>query len=102
MPLFICDQCDCIENTTCGHYWCSNFDGVKPEHKGRAYCSECATPEKFEVDVSKSITRNFGKWHGEFDKKILTEKDVKEYLQFDPDYFIYLGKFEYLKKESER
>lgn len=44
MPLFICKNCGCIENTALGFYWPA---GAEP------LCSECA----------------FGKWHGYFDKK---------------------------------
>ena len=91
MPLFICDECDCIENTACGHYWCKGMQFIDEKIRDKALCSECCP-------ASLMKNRNFGKWHGLFDKQIMDEDKVKEKLKIDKDHFIYLGKFEYLKK----
>lgn len=48
MPIFKCDECECIENTALSNYWMRE-DGDKK------LCSEC-DPEIKE-------------WHGVFDKK---------------------------------
>jgi len=47
MPLFICEKCECIENTAlCGYWW---------RGKGKALCSECDP--------------KIGKWHNIFPKR---------------------------------
>jgi len=67
MPLFVCDRCGCVDNTTCGGtYWIKDhneeyFDNVK---NGEALCSECA-PE-FCNDGSES---GGGVWHNKFQKE---------------------------------
>lgn len=47
MSLFVCDQCNCIENTACCGYWWRG--------DGKKLCSEC-DPQ-------------FKKWHGRFPKR---------------------------------
>jgi hypothetical protein len=49
MPLFMCRDCGCVENTALGSFWSRNREGKAPGPQ----CSECHT----------------GKWHGEFKKK---------------------------------
>ena len=50
MSLFVCEKCECIENTALGHYW----------GQDKKLCSECGR----------------GKWHGRFEKrKFDTTKD---------------------------
>jgi hypothetical protein len=47
MSLFVCEECNVIENTATSRYWVRNVDG-----DGRALCSQC-DPE-------------LGQWHGVF------------------------------------
>lgn len=56
MGCYICEECGCIDNTAIGGYYKNYIN--KEELK----CSEC----------------NFGKWHGEFDKKHWSEYYTKE------------------------
>ena len=60
MPLFICDQCGCIENTALSMFWCKDSD--------HPLCSEC--------DADR------GKWHGQFEKREPTEKERKEIEEY--------------------
>jgi len=49
MPLFVCDDCGCVENTACvPDFWGNHCHGVK------VLCSECGVLKK---------------WHGAFPKK---------------------------------
>ncbi len=62
MSLYVCDKCDCIDNTACGGNWWTRKLNYKynPELKdGVAWCCECLT----------------GKWHGHFEKKKYTNAD---------------------------
>lgn len=72
MPLYICDSCNAIENTTQGNF----YDLFIGKSKDKYKCSECLT----------------GKWHGLFKKIIATEEILKE--KFSKSNFEYLGKFE--------
>jgi hypothetical protein len=63
MGLFVCDICECVENTALGHYWGKDsayFEDKKL--KGKALCSECS-PDKFS---DGSSNEDGGKWHGKF------------------------------------
>lgn len=66
MPLFVCDTCDCVENTALGSFWSKHkhmrFFGIAD---GTALCSECA-PDTY-LDGSKNSKG--GKWHNRFIKK---------------------------------
>lgn len=65
MPLFICENCGCIENTALGHYWGRKHLKFKDEKmNGKALCSECI-PLEF-LDGSKA---GDGKWHNKFNKE---------------------------------
>jgi hypothetical protein len=65
MPLFICENCGAIENTSLGHYWSRNHIKFKDSSmNGKALCSECI-PLEFE-DGSKA---GKGKWHNHFPKE---------------------------------
>ena len=68
MPLFICQQCGCIENTACGFYWGRALNLFGPELQGKALCSECA-PDHY---VDGSPNPRGGKWHGRFPKEFAT------------------------------
>ena len=69
MPLFQCENCKCIENTSLGHFWeaeyCKeDFDWSEhPERKSMVLCSECA-PTKYRNGKLTTL----GQWHGEFPK----------------------------------
>lgn len=69
MPLFICDLCECIENTALGHYWGRDQDYFgKPELRGKALCSECSPA----VFGDGSVNTDGGRWHGRFEKRRAT------------------------------
>jgi hypothetical protein len=48
MPIFVCEKCNCLENTACSQYW-------SREKGSPALCSQC-DPE-------------IGKWHGRFERR---------------------------------
>lgn len=76
MPLFVCENCKCVENTALGHFWSRKF--VKYEDSffnNKALCSECA-PLKY-IDGSNC---GDGKWHNKFPKQ-----NVNELLKELPD-----------------
>lgn len=82
MSLFICDECKCLENTSLGHYWGMNFIKFKDESKNsKALCSSCM-PTEFS-DGSKSSKG--GMWHGEFEKRMPSKKEVLENI----DQYVY-------------
>jgi hypothetical protein len=74
MPLFVCENCNCIENTATGHYWRRNHVSFGDNHhlNGKALCSECE-PLKF----SDGSAAGTGKWHGKFPKETLEEFRTK-------------------------
>jgi hypothetical protein len=64
MSVFVCDQCDCLENTACSGYWFRK--------KGDpALCSEC-DPQ-------------IGKWHGIFPKR-KWDGNPEDIINKDPFY----------------
>lgn len=72
MPIFVCDNCGCKENTALGHYWSRDMaDCWAPEVVGKALCSECG-PTKFKDGTPTGM----GKWHGRFTKKIATPEEI--------------------------
>lgn len=64
MGIFVCDNCECVENTACGHFWTKEIIVFKEFPKGTALCSECM-PAKFS---DCSLNKEGGKWHGKFPK----------------------------------
>ncbi len=83
MPLFVCENCLCIENTALGHFWSRRWLKFKDsKFDGKALCSEC-TPTEFK-DGSPSGT---GKWHGKFPKtKFDKNLDIfSNYMNIDSD-----------------
>ena len=72
MPLYVCDSCNAIENTTQGNFYEIFINVIKPPYK----CSECFT----------------GEWHGKFEKIIASEEILRK--KFSKSNFEYLGKFE--------
>ena len=64
MGVFVCDKCNCVENSALGHYWGRKHSHFKDKSLvGKALCSECAPTEW--KDGSKT---SWGKWHGKFPK----------------------------------
>lgn len=55
MPLFICSNCGCVDNTALNNFW------IRQAHKKPALCAEC------DPDI--------GKWHECFDKRPATEAE---------------------------
>lgn len=65
MPCFVCENCECIENTALSSYWATNArDMWLVEFSGKILCSECAPPTY--KDGSPS---GLGEWHGRFPKE---------------------------------
>lgn len=72
MPLFVCEECNCVDNTAIGHFWGRNHIKFKDSNKnGKALCTECA-PAEFE---DGSINTRWGKWHNEFKKEEVKPTD---------------------------
>jgi len=61
MPLFVCDECGCVDNTALGHYWTRGKYGTPKE----ALCTECM-PEEYDKGLKGS---RYGKWHDRFPKE---------------------------------
>ena len=78
MPLFKCENCGCIENTACGHYWSKDIKRFKGTEYAKALCSEC-TPTTY---PDGSTNRKGGKWHGQFPKEQATEKDKGNLMNY--------------------
>lgn len=72
MPLFVCDICECVENTALGHYWGRDQGYFGPELKGKALCSECSPS----VYRDGSPNKEGGRWHGKFPKRKVTQEDL--------------------------
>lgn len=95
MSVYICDNCDVIENTALGLYHFKDHESVLEEYRGKALCSQCAPNQIF---VDGSTYHKYGKWHGRFERKIVTEQYIRENAKD----FIYLGRFEYLRKSCSK
>lgn len=95
MPLFICDKCDCIENTSSGYYWTRGTGKFNLPEDNQALCSLCAPS----VDKNGKATR-WGSWHGDWERRVMTEEAVLKYKDSNL-HFSYLGKFEYLRDEGK-
>lgn len=66
MGVFVCDECNTVENTALGHYWARSIIDFKDTTKnGKALCSAC-TPAEY-VDGSSTI--NGSVWHNRFERK---------------------------------
>lgn len=65
MGVFVCDKCECVENTALGLYWSKDYTDLFPEPyvKGTALCSECAPTHYYDGEKT-----DFGVWHGQFPK----------------------------------
>lgn len=78
MPLFICENCHCVENTALGQFWSSD-SGVYPDpFHGKNLCSECGSPKYVDGRPTK-----FGKWHGKFPKETFDPEkhDRKDFME---------------------
>jgi hypothetical protein len=65
MPLFVCDECNCVENTALGLYYGRHDPDFKDNSKvGKALCSECAPTEWW-----NGTKTGWGKWHNQFPKR---------------------------------
>ena len=85
MPLFICEKCECVDNTALGSYWSRNI-GVFDAPFNIALCSECA-PLTFNDGTKTGYS---GKWHGKFEKL-----HYKEFLkQYPSAEFVNINSFD--------
>lgn len=65
MSLFVCDECNSVENTAIGIYWGRKLLKFADESKnGKGLCSACA-PTHF----SDGSPTNLGTWHDYFERK---------------------------------
>lgn len=65
MPLFVCDECNCVENTALGLYWSVGIAEFKDKSKNnKALCSACK-PKEY---IDGSMDNNAGVWHGKFSR----------------------------------
>lgn len=55
MPLFICSECECVDNTALGNFWSRQINKQPP------LCAECDP--------------GIGKWHDAFDKVKATDEE---------------------------
>lgn len=68
MSLFACEECHCLENTALGFYW-GRAPGDSTD--GRVLCSACGPA----VYLDGTPTRQGGKWHGRFPRRLATVAD---------------------------
>lgn len=88
MPIFICDECKCMENTALGHYWSRESTKFKDTSKNnKALCSECSPSEYSDG----SLREKGGKWHGRFEKRFPTPDEIRESLKKYDKAFIYVS-----------
>jgi len=65
MPLFVCDECNSVDNTATGFYWAKGLVKFAEDRKnGKALCAAC-TPTHFEDGTPTHL----GEWHGLFERK---------------------------------
>jgi hypothetical protein len=87
MPVFVCDNCDNIDNSACGGtFWTRNMDIWPEEYRGKALCVECA-PKQYS---DGSPNERAGKWHGRFPKR----KATADMFHDGRNGFAYIGRFE--------
>ena len=75
MGLYVCENCNCVENTALGQYWSRNSNIYPAEYAGKKLCSECGAPE-----YTDGVKTGFGKWYNKFEKI-----HIDEYLKRYPD-----------------
>lgn len=90
MPMFVCDKCHVIENTSSGHFWGRNikFSDIPEEDHGKALCQDCLPKDHW-----KSGRRKQQEEKPYMDDKRLAEITDKTLA----DHFIYIPE-ELLKK----
>lgn len=60
--MFVCDTCDCLDNTALGHYWAKDLNLFKdPLKNGKALCSACIP-----LAYSDGTKTGKGIWHNRF------------------------------------
>jgi hypothetical protein len=55
MSLFVCEKCNCVDNTATSRYWNQMMEARDKGKEFKPLCSEC-DPE-------------LGRWHGKFPKQ---------------------------------
>jgi hypothetical protein len=99
MGVFVCDNCDCVENTALGHFWSKDRLQLKGFPLGTALCSECSPSEWANGERHGDDLAPPGKWHGKFPK---VQWDGKREVMNRPNKAVANGKpkKEYPKKEN--
>jgi hypothetical protein len=75
MGLFVCDKCNCVENTALGWYWSKDImrlvlpADMKEYEEGKSLCSECLPESGRFTDGGNPGFK--GKWHGKFPKETI-------------------------------
>ena len=83
MPLFVCDDCGCVDNTAGARYWTRDYKDMWAEDNfGKALCTACA-PTKF---VSGEPTNYNGKWTSGFKREKLSKEGLEKgwYINREP------------------
>jgi len=62
MPLFVCEECGCVDNTACG----GTFWDVLSARSGKVLCCEC----------------RFGRWHNRFSKRTASQSEVEQIKKY--------------------
>ena len=74
MPIFICENCGCIDNTALGGtYWTRNADIYPAEYRGKILCQLCA-PKKFDDGTPN---KEAGTWHDIFPREKFVDLEAK-------------------------
>lgn len=89
MPLFVCDKCECTDNTACGGTWHTRHSDKiwADEDVGKVLCAECA-PATYRGGEPREKA---GQWHGRFEKRKMTEEKARSDASA---HYVWLGRFE--------
>jgi hypothetical protein len=68
MGVFVCDNCNCVENTAMGHFWAKDIVVYKEFPMGTALCSECIPPSG--IDPTREYEESIGLTRDSFYGKI--------------------------------
>ncbi len=91
MSLFICDECKCVENTSCNH---PPYDmiGINPDFPNLHSMEMAGFDDEYRKTRVRSPKRllcsecNTGKWHNSFPKNKATEAEILMGKQLERDH----------------
>ena len=76
MSLFICQNCGCIENTACGHWWARETCIFGGGLERMALCSACM-PDHYAS--GESCFKGGKGWHGHFPRVQATPEEIERH-----------------------